>query len=108
VLALVAALLAAAPAERWSLYGGETVAAGQDVLVGEVGWPATSLGWGPWGDADGMTASIELIRRAGLVPLSPAESLVQFDASVWDCAFRCVPSPSAPAACPCSCEPTPA
>jgi hypothetical protein len=45
VLALVAALLAAAPAERWSLYGGETVAAGQDVLVGEVGWPGTSLGW---------------------------------------------------------------
>ena len=45
MLALVATLLAAAPAERWTLYGGDTVAAGQDVFVGEVGWPSTSLGW---------------------------------------------------------------
>src|SRR2546428_63533 len=35
----------AAPAERWSLYGGETVAPGQDVFAGEIGWPSTSLGW---------------------------------------------------------------
>jgi hypothetical protein len=45
MVALLAALLAAAPADRWSVYGGETVAAGQDVFHGEVGWPATSLGW---------------------------------------------------------------
>ncbi len=45
MLALLVALLAAAPADRWSVYGGETVAAGQDVFHGEVGWPATSLGW---------------------------------------------------------------
>jgi hypothetical protein len=45
LLALLAALLAAAPAERWSLYGGETVAAGQDVFHGEIGWPSTSFGW---------------------------------------------------------------
>lgn len=47
MLALLLALLAAAPspASRWSLYGGETIAAGQDVFVGEVGWPGTSLGW---------------------------------------------------------------
>ncbi len=45
MLGLLLALLAAAPAERWSLYGGETLAAGQDVFSGEVGWPSTSLGW---------------------------------------------------------------
>src|SRR5438270_4158475 len=45
MLGLLLALLAAAPAERWSLYGGETLAAGQDAFDGEVGWPATSLGW---------------------------------------------------------------
>jgi hypothetical protein len=45
MLGLLLGLLAAAPAERWSLYGGETVAAGQDVFGGEVGWPSTSLGW---------------------------------------------------------------
>ena len=45
MLGLVLALLAAAPAERWTLYGGETVAAGQDVFAGEVGWPSTSFGW---------------------------------------------------------------
>lgn len=46
MLGLILALLAAAPATgRWSLYGGETVGAGQDVFVGEVGWPATSFGW---------------------------------------------------------------
>jgi hypothetical protein len=45
MLGLLLALLAAAPAERWSLYGGETVAPGQDVFHGEIGWPSTSLGW---------------------------------------------------------------
>jgi hypothetical protein len=45
LLALLAALVAATPAERWSLYGGETIAAGQDVFHGEVGWPSTSVGW---------------------------------------------------------------
>ena len=45
MLGVLLALLAAAPAERWSLYGGETVAPGQDVFSGEVGWPSTSLGW---------------------------------------------------------------
>src|SRR5262245_13298853 len=45
MLGLVLALLAAAPAERWSLYGGETVAPGVDVFGGEIGWPSTSLGW---------------------------------------------------------------
>ena len=45
MLGLVLALLAAAPAERWSLYGGETVAPGVDVVGGEIGWPSTSLGW---------------------------------------------------------------
>ncbi len=45
MLGLLLALLAAAPAERWSLYGGETVAPGQDVFAGEIGWPSTSLGW---------------------------------------------------------------
>jgi len=45
VIALVAALLAAAPAERWSLYGGETIAAGQDVFHAEIGWPSTTFGW---------------------------------------------------------------
>ena len=45
MVSFLLALLAAAPAARWSLYGGETVAAGQDVFVGEVGWPSTSLGW---------------------------------------------------------------
>lgn len=45
MLAVLLALLAAAPADRWSLYGGETVAAGQDVFGGEVGWPSTSIGW---------------------------------------------------------------
>lgn len=45
MLGLLLALLAAAPAERWSLYGGETLAAGQDAFDAEVGWPSTSLGW---------------------------------------------------------------
>ena len=45
MLGLLLALLAAAPAERWSLYGGETLPAGQDAFDGEVGWPSTSLGW---------------------------------------------------------------
>jgi hypothetical protein len=48
VLGLIIALLAApaaAPADRWTLYGGETVATGQDVFAGEVGWPGTSFGW---------------------------------------------------------------
>jgi hypothetical protein len=45
MLGLLLALLAAAPAERWSLYGGETVAPGIDVFAGEIGWPSTSLGW---------------------------------------------------------------
>ena len=45
MLGLLLALLAAAPAERWSLYGGETVAPGVDVFGGEIGWPSTSLGW---------------------------------------------------------------
>lgn len=45
MLAVLFALLAAAPADRWSLYGGETVAPGEDIFAGEVGWPSTSLGW---------------------------------------------------------------
>ena len=45
MLGVLFALLAAAPADRWSLYGGETVAAGQDIFGGEVGWPSTSIGW---------------------------------------------------------------
>jgi len=45
MLGLLLALLAAAPAERWSLYGGETLAAGQDAFDAEVGWPSTSFGW---------------------------------------------------------------
>jgi hypothetical protein len=45
MLGLLLALLAAAPADRWSLYGGDTLAPGEDALSGEVGWPSTSLGW---------------------------------------------------------------
>lgn len=48
MLGLVLALLAApaaAPTDRWTLYSGETVATGQDVFAGEVGWPGTSFGW---------------------------------------------------------------
>ncbi|HWE23069.1 MAG TPA: hypothetical protein VG496_03930 [Myxococcales bacterium] len=45
MLAVLLALIAAAPTERWTLYGGDTVAAGTDVFVGETGWPSTSFGW---------------------------------------------------------------
>ncbi len=45
MVGILCALLAASSAERWSLYGGETLAAGQDLFAGEVGWPSTSFGW---------------------------------------------------------------
>ncbi len=51
------------------------------------GLPAVSMAWGLWAQADGMTAELshadrQRMSRGGLVPLSEAEGLALFDASL--------------------------
>ncbi|MGP4030333.1 SDR family NAD(P)-dependent oxidoreductase [Actinomadura sp. 3N407] len=46
------------------------------------GLPATSLVWGPWPDASGMTADARRVRQAALVPLPESTNLDLFDAAL--------------------------
>ncbi|MEU1290322.1 SDR family NAD(P)-dependent oxidoreductase, partial [Kitasatospora sp. NPDC005856] len=47
-----------------------------------LGLPATSLVWGPWTLAGGMTADEQRVRQAALVPLSAEAGLDLFDAAL--------------------------
>ncbi|WP_431898202.1 SDR family NAD(P)-dependent oxidoreductase [Micromonospora haikouensis] len=46
------------------------------------GLAATSLVWGPWPDAGGMTADDQRVRQAALTPLTTEENLGLFDAAL--------------------------
>ncbi|HZG02784.1 MAG TPA: type I polyketide synthase, partial [Streptomyces sp.] len=51
------------------------------------GLPATSLGWGLWAEASGMTqhlddADVARVSRAGVIPLTSAHGLALFDAGL--------------------------
>ncbi len=51
------------------------------------GLPATSMAWGPWAQASGMTSSLteadmRRIARSGMPPIEPAEGLALFDAAL--------------------------
>nr|WP_269671616.1 SDR family NAD(P)-dependent oxidoreductase [Streptomyces pactum] len=51
------------------------------------GLPATSLAWGLWADASGMTGGLDeadrlRMRRSGVLPMSAAEALDLFDAAL--------------------------
>ncbi|MET7511803.1 SDR family NAD(P)-dependent oxidoreductase [Streptomyces albidoflavus] len=62
-----------------------------------LGLPATSLAWGLWADASGMTGHMDAtdlarMKRAGVSPLPAAEGLALFDAATRSGAAQLVPA----------------